>query len=187
MVSEKPLEVFLKEQLYQPLGMADSYHHEVAEKLEGKLNRMGVVYARSRGGPWRPAWKPGDPPDYPFVRASGGMISTAWDYAIFCQMFLNGGIYNGNQILQPETVETMTSPQTAHIYTPRELERQSNFYGYGWNVSKDGVFSHGGSDGTYAWVDPNRKIIGLVFTQCRGARTPRAKFKELIEASIISP
>jgi len=42
-VSEKPLEVFLKEQLYQPLGMADSYHHEVAEKLEGKLNRMGVV------------------------------------------------------------------------------------------------------------------------------------------------
>ena len=182
--SGNKLEVFLKEHIFQPLGMKDSYNHEIAEKLDGKLNRMSSVFSRSRGGPWRTAWKPGDPPDYPFVRASGGMISTAWDYAIFCQMFLNGGTYNGQQILSPETVKTMTSPQTAYIYNPQQLEQQNTFYGYGWNVSKDGVFSHGGSDGTFAWVDPDKKIIGLVFTQCRSARTPRAKFQELVEASI---
>ncbi len=184
-VSGKELGEFLRERIYQPLGMVDSYNHEVEEKLEGKLHRMGVVYSK-KSNQWRPAWKPGDPPQYPFVRASGGMISTAWDYAKFCQTFLNGGIYDGKRILQPETVEIMISPQTAHIYSPEELEGRTEFYGYGWGVSKDGVFSHGGSDGTYAWVDPNRKIIGLVFTQSRGVRSIRSMFKQLVEASIIS-
>lgn len=89
----KPLEVVLREEIYQPLGMVDSYHHEVAEKLDNKLSRMGAVYYERKDGRWVPGWKPGDPPQVPFVRASGGMISTAWDYAIFCQMYLNGGIY----------------------------------------------------------------------------------------------
>lgn len=184
-VSGQELEVFLKERIYQPLGMKDSYNHEVEEKLEDKLHRMGAVYSKSQGQ-WRAAWRPGDPPDYPFVRASGGMISTAWDYAVFCQMFLNGGIYNGKRILQPETVEVMTSPQTAHIYSPEEGEQRRG-YGYGWGVSKEGVFSHGGSDGTFAWVDPNNKIIGLVFTQCRQRpENYQDKFRQLVEASIIS-
>ena len=185
-VSGKELEVFLQERLYGPLGMKDSYNHEVAEKLDGKLDRMGVVYARGRGGTgWRAVWRPGDPPDYPFVRASGGMISTAWDYAIFCQMFLNGGIYDGRRILKAETAKAMTTPQTTGIYSAEELEKVNMFYGFGWQVERNGVFSHGGSDGTWAWVDPNRKIIGLIFTQSRGAGVGRQKFKELVEASIM--
>ena len=113
------------------------------------------------------------------------MISTAQDYAIFCQMFLNGGVYNGKRILKPETVKEMTSPQTTEIYSPEELEKVNTFYGFGWNVERNGEFSHGGSDGTWAWVDPERKIIGLIFTQCRGASFGRQKFKELVEASIM--
>jgi len=181
--SGMPLDLFLKERLYKPLGMIDSYHHEVAEKLDGKLDRMSVVYYK-RKGKWTVGWKPGDPPQYPFVRASGGMISTAMDYAIFCQMFLNGGIYDGKRILREETVRLMTSPQTASIYSPEELEKQRGFYGYGWNVSKDGVFSHSGSDGTAAWVDPDNDLIVLIFTQSPGERTMHSRFFKLVQISI---
>jgi len=181
--SGKPLEVFLKERIYKPLGMDDSYHHEMAEKLDGKLERMSVVYYK-RNGKWREGWKPGNLPQYPFVRASGGMISTAMDYAIFCQMYLNGGIYDSKRIISKETVKTMTSPQTMSIYLPEELETRTRFYGYGWTVSKDGVFSHGGSDGTNAWVDPSNDLIVLVFTQSPGENSLRSRFFKLVQTSI---
>jgi CubicO group peptidase (beta-lactamase class C family) len=182
--SGKPLELFLKEQIYKPLGMVDSYHHEIAEKLDGKLDRMSVVYYK-HNGKWREGWKPGNPPQYPFVRASGGMISTAMDYAVFCQMYLNGGIYNGKRIISEQTVKTMTSPQTMSIYSPEELGNLTIFYGYGWTVSKNGIFFHGGSDGTNAWVDPNNELIVLVFTQSPGENDLRSRFFKLVQTSIV--
>lgn len=184
--SGRPLEVFLRERIYRPLGMVDSYHHEVADKLDGKLDRMSVVYDLKEDGQWEARWRPGAPPQYPFVRASGGMISTAMDYAVFCQMFLNGGVYNGTRILKEETVAAMTSPQTASIYTAEQRERRDSYYGYGWCVSRDGIFSHGGSDGTAAWVVPNQKLIVLAFTQSPGKHAGHlgARFLQLVQASI---
>lgn len=184
--SGRPLDVFLTDRIYKPLGMVDSYHHEVEDKLDGKLNRMSVVYREKKDGGWNVKWKPGDPPQYPFVRASGGMISTVMDYAIFCQMFLNGGIYNGKRILKEETVRRMTSTVTASIYTPEERIQRDNYYGYGWNVDREGIFSHGGSDGTKAWVDPAKNLIVLVFTQSPGKNNGRlgSRFLKLVQASI---
>ena len=106
------------------------------------------------------------------------------DYAIFCQMFLNGGIYDGKRVLKEETVKLMTSPQTASIYTPEELLNRDSFYGYGWRVTRDGVFGHSGSDGTGAWVDPNKELIVLVFTQSSGERNMRERFTRLVQTSI---
>ena len=146
MASGMPLEEYLDQEIYTPLGMHDSYHHEIDEKMDGKLDRMGVVYYERDGeGGWMPGWTPGDPPQVPFVRASGGMISTADDYVIFCQMFLNGGVYDGRRIISEETVELMTSPK---IRTNPESDGPARYYGYGWSVSEDGVYSHTGSDGT---------------------------------------
>lgn len=177
--SGQSLESFLKERIYRPLGMADSYNHEVAEKLDGKLDRMGAVYYEKRDGDWVPGWQPGDPPQMPFVRASGGMISTAWDYAIFCQMFLNGGVYGGKRILKQETVALMTSP------TVETSEDGTAFYGYGWMVGDDGTYSHSGSDGTFAWVDPELGIVGLVFTQTPRGKNPRQKFMDLVREAVV--
>lgn len=113
------------------------------------------------------------------------MISTAWDYAIFCQMFLNGGVYHGIRLLKPETVKLMTSPQTAAIQRPPGApEGPGTYYGYGWMVREDGVYSHGGSDGTFAWVDPENRVIGLVFTQTPRGRNPRAQFMELVRPAV---
>ena len=181
--SKQPLATFMKKRLYNPLGMKDSYNHEVSDKLDGKLARLSAVYGK-RDGKWIVAWKPGEPPQYPFGRASGGMISTAWDYAVFCQMFLNKGIYNGIRILEEETVKTMIFPHTASIYSSQQRESRSSFYGYGWRVSKTGIFSHSGSDGTAALIDPGSNLIILVFTQTRGVRHLLTPFVELVKAAV---
>ena len=170
------LEDYLKDIAYRPLGMADSYNHQAGHKLDGKLNRMGAVYyERGSNGEWEPGGTPGGPVAYPFARGSGGMISTTWDYAVFCQMFLNGGIYNGVRILEPETVELMTSPEIQ--------VSGGGGYGYGWRIT-DGIYGHSGSDGTNAWVDPERGIIGLVFTQTPSGRVSLDRFRQLVNLSI---
>lgn len=183
--SGQSLESFLDQRIYTPLGMEDSYNHEVAEKLDGKLDRMGAVYyRRDAAGQWTPGWEPGDEAQVPFVRASGGMISTAWDYAKFCQMFLNGGIYGGARILKESTVGRMTSDSylAGGEHEPGRGVRVG--YGMGWVVDPDGTFSHTGSDGTAAWVDPNENLIVLVFTQTPSGTNPRNKFLELVRSSM---
>ena len=184
--SGKPLEIYLDQLIYEPLRMDDSYHHEVADKLDGKLNRMSVVYYK-RDGKWIQGWKPGQPPKYPFVRASGGMISTAMDYAVFCQMYLNGGIYGGKRILKAATVKLMTTPHTESLYTFDEKAKQPHYYGYGWRVHKDGVFGHTGSDGTAAWVDPEDQLIVLAFTQSPAGSRLRDRFFKLVQLAVEKP
>ncbi|RLD21482.1 MAG: hypothetical protein DRI71_08875 [Bacteroidetes bacterium] len=183
-ISGKNLAVYLTENVYQPLGMNDSYHHETKAALSKKLKRMSTVYYK-RNGEWTIGWQPGKEPQYPFVRASGGMISTAYDYAIFCQMFLNGGVYNGKRILSEESVAQMIAPQTKAIYTEEERDTQNYYYGYGWRVMKDGVFRHSGSDGTAAYIDPANDLIVLFFTQSPGEVNPLAdRFFQLTKTSI---
>ncbi len=177
------LEDRLMETVYGPLGMTDSYNHHAGHEVGGKVDRMGAVYyQRGPDGDWAPGGTPGGPVAFPFARASGGMISSAWDYAVFSQMFLNGGAYDGAEILSPESVDVMTSPK---IHIAGEGD-EASYYGYGWRLA-DGTFGHGGSDGTNAWLDPGREIIGLVFTQTprgdnRGTRLER--FRELVNLSL---
>ena len=175
-VSGMPLETFLKTRIYDPLGMIDTLNHEDPAKLE----RMATVY-RGRRGPdgaiaFTQGFTPGDAPDYPVIRASGGMISTAADYAKFLEMFRNGGVYNGTRLLKAETVAAMI--------TPRVKMGESGSYGYGWMIATDGTYSHTGSDGTFAWVDPSRELIGMVLTQSPGGTNPRTEFRRLIEAAL---
>ena len=178
--SGKALEVFLRDEIYRPLGMVDTYHHEVASKVDGKLARMGAVYYERKDGQWVAGWTPGDAAQVPFVRASGGLISTASDYAIFLQAFLNGGSYGSVRLLTPETVKLMTA-----VHTPA-VPGSGEGYGYGWALDGKGIYSHGGSDGTFAWVDPSRNIIGLVFTQTPRGPNPTQKFMDLVRLSVVA-
>ncbi len=167
----------LHDRIYQPLGMLDSCNHE----SDADHNRMSTVLRRQRDGTWSVGWKPGDAPDWPFPRGSGGMVSSARDYALFCQMLLNEGRYGNRQIMSKESVMEMTNPQDNHC------EAAIN-YGLGWSVSEPGgVFSHSGSDGTFVWVDPNRDLIGMLLTQCNGIKPPRTEFRKLVELACIGP
>jgi CubicO group peptidase (beta-lactamase class C family) len=173
--SGRTLEAFLTERIYRPLEMADSSNHPVPERIP----RMSVIYRREKEA-WTVAFRPESPEKVPFVRASGGMFSTARDYARFCQMFLDGGVAGGKRLLSEASVRAATAPQTRSIYTADELRTRASFYGYGWSVSADGIFSHGGSEGTFAWVDPGRKIVGLVLTQSPGGKNPVDAFRKLV-------
>ncbi len=120
-----------------------------------------------------------------FVAPAYSSISTAWDYAIFCQMYLNNGVYDGRQIISGELVALATTPHTRELYAPEKRENMNTFYGYGWSVAVNGVYSHGGSDGTWAWVDPTGEIVGIVFTQSPGGANLGPAFSSRIKASIV--
>lgn len=174
------LEEYLMSALYRPLGMVDSYNHRAGHTLGGKLDRMGAVYyRRDASGDWQPGGTPGGPAAYPFARGSGGMVSTAWDYAIFSQAFLNGGVYDGVRVLSAASVAEMTSP---HFLISGEGD-DAEHYGYGWAVSP-GWYGHSGSDGTAAWIDPGRELFGLVFTQTPSGRNPLARFRAIVNLSL---
>jgi CubicO group peptidase (beta-lactamase class C family) len=184
--SGKSLEAFLKDEIYQPLGMVDSYNQEAADKLDGKLPRMSAIHARNGDDEWTLRWKPGEPARVPFVRGSGGTVSTAWDYAHFLQMFLNGGSYGGVRLLKSETVELMTTPTSSAIVPlPPGSAGRKAFYGYGWFVREDGIYSHYGSDGTLGWVDPERGIIGVVLTGTPGGDNPREHFMDVVANAVV--
>jgi CubicO group peptidase (beta-lactamase class C family) len=179
-IEQAPLADVLKRRFYQPLGMTDSAHRETDLKLE----RMCCVYKGGDKG-WTAGWKPGDAPDYPFVRGSGGLISTAWDYAHFLQMYLNGGSYEGRRYLSARSVAAATAPRTREVYSPQEQRKLSSYYGLGWMVSNDGVYSHSGSDGTFAWVDPRYQVIGIVLTQSPGGKNPRNQFVRIVRGACV--
>lgn len=177
--SGETLEDHLDRVLYTPLGMEDSYNYRADHPLGGKRDRLGpMYYQRSDDGDWQPATAV----TIPFARASGGMISTAWDYAVFLQSFLNGGVYGNDRLLPQEAVTAMT----------RDHVEGSEGYGYGWAVedgaegwgSGVGVFGHSGSDGTDAFVDPEHGLIGLVFTQTPRGRPPFSRFQELVRLAV---
>ena len=175
----QPLEAFLKERIYQPLGMRDSLNHE----SRADMDRMSTVYSRDEEGKWKVEWKPDDESDYPFVRASGGMISTAADYIRFCEMWRNGGELEGARLLKSESV---AAGWTAFPHS-KHGDDGARHYGFGWFGYDDGSWGHGGSDGTFALVSPKEELIVLIFGQSRGARITalRERFVKLVRAAIL--
>lgn len=174
--SGQTLESFLTQRIYDPLRMVDSLNHEDPAKLQ----RMATVYRGQRGTggvvTFTQGFTPGDGPDFPVIRASGGMISTAADYARFLEAYRLGGTIDGRRILKADTIRAAIQP--------RVKISDASSYGYGWMIRPDGSFSHTGSDGTMAWVDPAREIVGMVLTQSPGGNNPTAAFRTLIEQSI---
>lgn len=165
-----PLQDFLRESFYLPLGMVDSYNQESVEVMgRDKVARRSALYYERREGRWvagrrfphgeLPGWKPGDPAPAAFVSGSGSLLSTARDYAAFYQMLLDGGIYGGRRLLSRRSVDEMTRLQT-------EALAATERYGYGLRIRDDGNrFEHSGSAGTFAWADRRLGIVGLVLTQ----------------------
>lgn len=175
--SGQPFAAFCRARFYEPLGMSDTCHHEtVADN-----GRMSAVVAKAKDGAWRVEWRPGGAPTVPFVRGSGGLISTAADFARFCRLWLDDGLVggaSGRRLLPAELVRQATTNQITHIEKGR--------YGFGWVAEGDGVFSHGGSDGTWAWCDRRRDLVGLVFTQTQGQALDAARrdFRAKVAAAV---
>lgn len=173
-ISGESLETYFHRHIFEPLGMKDSYFNVPATKAA----RLATVYTEDKDQriiEWSPAFRNIDP-TYPLIpktyfSGGAGLSSTAFDYSIFLQMLLNGGRYNGKQILGRRTVELMLSPQVNY-----NLPWDDNFsfnLGFALTTKKtadlkmlnEGSFAWGGYYGTTYWADPKEKLIGLIMTQ----------------------
>ncbi|MEY4177548.1 MAG: hypothetical protein RLY70_1122 [Planctomycetota bacterium] len=174
-ITGQRIDQWLQARVYQPLGMVDSAHSD----RPGIVERRAVVETRKDGN-WSRTYQPGDPSKYAFARASGGLLTTASDYARFLQMFLDEGRVGSKRWISAAAVRAATAAHTRALFAPDVLATQKSFYGYGWQVFPDGRYGHGGSDGTFAWVDPRRELIAIAFTQSPGGKLPFDEFQRLV-------
>jgi len=163
-VSGKPLDIYCNEHIFKPLGMKDTvftpppalrdriapteYLHEPSGKI-----LCGEVH---------------DPTAYRMGGVAGhaGLFSTADDLSLFARMLLDGGSYGGVRILNPRTVEKMTTPQTPLHKGPLR--------GLGWEINSPaphkrtlfprGSYGHTGYTGTSLWIDPDSRTYVIILT-----------------------
>jgi CubicO group peptidase (beta-lactamase class C family) len=181
--SGKPLDVFLRERIFEPLKMKDTHFYVPPEKL----TRLATLYnpgkdkqalVRVGDGPMkegRLAYSASYPYKGPQTYFSGGagLVSTASDYARFLQMIMNGGELDGARILKPDTVKTILSNQIGEKSLGQGMPSVKFGYGFGIVTDKSngkepsavGAFSWGGLFSTYFWGDPQNKVVALLMTQ----------------------
>lgn len=176
-VSGQTLETFLQEKILTPLGMKNTHFYLPMHKAD----RLAAVYYQKKGV-LQKAPKEGtmDAQGHyvkgPRISFSGGagLLSTAIDYAIFLQMVLNGGTYDGTRILSRKSVELMTVNHLDKIpYTWSE----GTGFGLGFSIITDlgasgamgskGAFGWGGAYNSVFWADPKEDLLVVYFTQVR--------------------
>jgi CubicO group peptidase (beta-lactamase class C family) len=176
-LSGKPLDVFFKERIFNPLKMNDTDFYVPIEKY----NRVGAVYAPDSTGIkiiMEPDTNTVSVP-VKFLSGNGGLVSTATDYMIFSQMLLNRGEYNGVRLLGSRTVDLMTSDHLTNEIMPDDeffgpLLSDMGF-GFGFAVLRDNVPSEiigsegsywwSGSGNTYFYIDPKEELVLILMAQ----------------------
>jgi CubicO group peptidase (beta-lactamase class C family) len=173
--SGRPLDVFLSERIFEPLGMVDTGFSVPAPHI----GRLSTSYARdpqtgaltvfdeAAGGQWS------RPPVFP--SGAGGLVSTARDFLRFGQMMLDGGTSGGERILTRPSVEAMSTDQltdaqkAASSWMPGFLENWG--WGFGMAVrtrrtSAESIGQYGwdGGMGTSWYADPREGLTGVLLT-----------------------
>ncbi len=165
-ISGQTLDVYLRERILAPLGMADTGFTVPPEKL----SRLAAIYTVSpEKGLTKATQQRTDPK---FFSATGGLFSTAPDYVRFCQMLLNGGVLDGHRLLSRKTIELMTANHSDPI--PLSF-LAGQYFGLGVAVQKaDGDSGLISSPGTYGWsgayntyfrIDPKEQVIMILLVQ----------------------
>lgn len=194
------LEDFFTKRIFQPLGMKDSYFnmpHEKASRLvnffqqdsTGAIKKQDKVF-----GGFLDMNYPLQKTDY--FSGGGGLVSTIYDYAVFLQMLLNGGEYNGVRLLARNTVRMMTMNQISDLFVNLGGVKTENKFGFGFSIitengsrlgpSQAGTYAWGGVFSTSYWVDPKEDMIVLIYRQMWGphiADTDKA-FRPLVYQAI---
>jgi CubicO group peptidase (beta-lactamase class C family) len=171
-VSGMPFEDYLKQRIFDPLGMPDTAFYVPPEKV----GRFTVVYGpEDKGGLKVSEAIKGsrflNPPKAP--SGGGGLVSSTLDYLRFCQMLLNRGEFEGVRLLGRKTVELMTLD-----HLPAGVDCFGNpheGFGLGVSVTRDlakyqnlgsvGNYGWGGAANTNFWIDPKENLIGILMLQ----------------------
>jgi CubicO group peptidase (beta-lactamase class C family) len=180
-VSGQPLEVYFREHIFAPLGMADTAYAISA----AQQNRLVGIHQRKPDGSLDPI-APQDPPWREFWSGGGGLYSTGRDYMDFLQMLLQHGRFRGAQLLQPKTVALMGQNQigeiSAGILKTAAPQRSNDVdffpgnpcrWGLGYMINTNpgpsgrsaGSLTWAGIFNTYYWLDPQKRVAAVFMTQ----------------------
>jgi len=186
-VSGKSLGVFLKERIFQPLGMPDTAFNVSADKLA----RAAQPWQRPDGPPMTRRFDVAQAPR--FQSGGGGLTSTMADYLRFALMLSNTGELDDTRLLGRKTVEFMTADHAAGIPgRPPGLG-----FGLGFEVRRVtgaaglpgsiGEYGWAGNAGTLFWIDPKEELIAIYLVQVSdGDRVMlRNRFRTMVQAAII--
>jgi CubicO group peptidase (beta-lactamase class C family) len=213
-ISGRPFEQFLKERIFDPLGMSDTDFYVPADKA----HRLAACYSADPQGSttFHATERKGNltlqddpatssflsPPS--FISGGGGLVSTASDYLTFCRALLNGGELGGVRLLGPKTLALMTSNHLPGGRYLAELSR-SLFseaayngigFGLGFSVTMDpaktlipgsaGEYAWGGAATTSFWIDPAEELIAIFMTQVlpSSAYPIRRELRTMVYAAI---
>lgn len=177
----RSLEDYLRTEIFAPLGMADTGFVPGPDQQA----RLARLHRRNPDGSLTPV--PPAPPRPPtFFAGGGGLYSTGPDYLRFLQALLHGGTRDGVQILQPDSVAQLLTNQIGDFAVPPfrsavpALSHDSEFFPgmvKRWSLGgmlttaaaptgrSAGSLSWCGLYNTYYWLDPTRRLTGLLATQ----------------------
>ena len=177
--SGQSLDVFLSENVFEPLGMSDTDYYV----REGAIGQFGACYApREVDGKIKLVVTEkaatsekvlGPKTEFSAGGDMGGVLSTAGDYARFGQMLLNGGELDGTRILGRKTVDMMIGNHTGSMTIP--MTGRGFHWGLGVAmyhgrdipplIRSVGTYGWGGAAGTTYFADPAEGMLGVCLTQ----------------------
>lgn len=192
-ISGLPLDEFFRTRIFDPLGMDDTRFYLPASKHD----RL-VSIQKKEDDRWVKYPTTFYDPDYPikgakrFFSGGAGLSSTAADYAIFLQMYLNNGAYNGVRLLSRTTIQSIMGNQIGDLWGD-----SGAYYGLAFSVLDQtgqdmggrgsvGTFDWGGYFNTQYFADPKENIIGILMKQTQGTDTDDTgwKFRQLVGQAV---
>jgi uncharacterized protein YbbC (DUF1343 family)/CubicO group peptidase (beta-lactamase class C family) len=157
LVSGQPLDLYCARHIFGPLGMKDTAFRP-RQALQSRVAPCDLRCGQVQ-----------DPTAYRMggVAGNAGVFSTADDLAVFAQMILNDGAYQGKRLLSPEAIAAMRKPHGV----PGSATRR----GLGWDIRSPysrifnasfpaGSFGHTGYTGTSIWIEPRSKTYLIILT-----------------------
>lgn len=193
-VSEMPFDKFLRSRIFEPLGMNDTWFYLPNEKADRLISIQQKV-----NGEWEKYPNTFYDTDYPVKGAmrlfsgGAGLSSTAKDYAIFLQMYLNKGEYNGVRLLSRTTVQAIMGNQIGELWGKDADKYHGLAFSVVTNIGQDmggigstGTFIWGGYFNTQYFADPVENTIGILMKQTQGDVQDDTgwRFSILVEQSI---
>ena len=188
-LSGEKLDDFLKNRIFDPLEMNDTFFELPAKKLD-RLTTLYVV------GDNKELVSFDSKANTPFkdkvilLNGSGGLLSTTEDYLKFSLMLLNNGSYKGQQLLNKETLDLMKFDHSLGLKYKKLAFGKKKGFGLGFEVVKEdgtkfgskGTFGWGGMFGTYFRVDPKQNMIMIYMTQ--SFETYKLKIADIFRAHV---
>lgn len=198
-----PLDRFLKERIFAPLGMKDT-GFVVPPAARGRIAEMTSTDTDGRlvASPEYAGRDPGES-NRRYTSGAGGLYSTARDFHRFSQMLLDGGTLDGVRLLDRSSVAAMMTNQLPRLDPPASEFRPGAGFGLGGEVVIDparrglagsaGVFGWPGAAGTWFFIDPSEELVAILLMQHlpqglpRDPPKPGTAFYNQVHRSFVNP